>query len=64
MNDIFFNIWNHGDFCRIETSDCRQAVRNISDGACIFDINILLSEIWRISNECEKIGARAVFIQG
>lgn len=58
---ISFTIWNYGDFCRIEANDCRTTIRNLSDGACIFDLDILLHELDRIGAELEKINAIPVF---
>lgn len=59
---ISFTIWNYDTFCRIEANDCRTDIRKLADGACIFDMNVLLGELDRINNELEKINAVPVFM--
>ena len=57
-----FNIWLVGDdICRIEAQSCLQEIRDLSDGACIMDLPVLIHEIKRISEECAKKGRKAVF---
>lgn len=58
---IPFTIWIHDDFCRIEANDCRSKIRALSDGACICDISVLMSELDRINKELKKMGAIPVY---
>ena len=63
METIKFRIIKENcDMCRIETSDCRTVYRNIADGACICSLDVMLSEIERISNKVEKLGNKAVLV--
>lgn len=50
------------NICRITINDCRSIYRNISDGACISSMDVMLYEIDRITNEIKKLGGRAIFI--
>ena len=50
------------NMCRITINDCRSIYRNISEGACICSMDVMLDQIEHITNEIKKLGGRAVFI--
>lgn len=50
------------NMCRITISDCRSIYRNISEGACICSMDVMLDQIEHITNEIKKLGGRAVFV--
>lgn len=50
------------DMCRIEPCDIRKIYRDITDGACICSLNIMLEEMEHISNEVEKAGNKVIFV--
>jgi hypothetical protein len=65
MEVINFWIWELSpDMVRITTSDCRKEVRQITDGACILKLNILIHEMGVITREIQRKfngKAKAVF---
>lgn len=62
MEKIVFNILMHSDnMCRIVARDIRTDIRKLSDGGCISDYNILISEMVHITNKAYNIGYEAVF---
>lgn len=50
------------NMCRITINDCRSIYRNISEGACICSMDVMLDQIEHITNEIKKLGGRAVFV--
>lgn len=63
MEKITFNIFKESDtMCRITSNDIRSCYREIAGGGCITNINVLLADMIRITNEVkEKYGNEAVF---
>lgn len=62
MEKVKFIIWNYdGHMCRIATSDCRAAIRKISDGACITSLEMLLCEMKKITEELKGRNMQVVF---
>lgn len=61
MKDVSFIIWNYGNMCRIETSHIGKTFCNMCDGGCIMDLETMLQEMERITEECKKIGYTAKF---
>ena len=62
MEKVKFIIWNYdGHMCRIATSDCRSAIRKISDGACITSLEMLLCEMKKITEELKGRNMQVVF---
>ena len=47
---------------RLTIRDCRSIYRNISEGACICSMDVMLDQIEHITNEIKKLGGRAVFV--
>lgn len=63
MEKTKFIIIRLGDkMCMIKSLDIRERYQKIADSACICSLDILLSELARIRNECEKIDIIPVFI--
>lgn len=48
--------------CMIKSLDVRERYQKIADSACICSLDVLLAELARIRNECEKIDVIPVFI--
>lgn len=49
------------DMCRIVPNDIRSKFKMIADGGCICSLDVMLSEMKHITDECLKIGVIAVF---
>lgn len=62
MEIIKFRVIICGNMCRIEANDIRSTYRNISDGGCICSLDVMLSEMQRISEEAKTHGNIASFI--
>lgn len=63
MEKIKFMIIRLGyEMCTIKSLDIRERYQKIADSACICSLDILLSELARIRNECKKIEVIPVFI--
>lgn len=61
MNKIIFTVYRGNTLSRIVADTTVELFRDLSDGACIGQNDILLSEMDRISMVCEERGAIALF---
>lgn len=64
METIKFRIIKNrdNDMCRIEAKDIRSTYRKIATSGCICSIDVMLSEMERITKEVAKLGNDAVFV--
>lgn len=63
MERIKFRIIKESDnMCRIVAKDIRSIYKNISDGACICSLDVMLAEMERITKEVTNYGNEAMFI--
>lgn len=61
MNKIIFTVYRGNTLSRIVANTIAEPFRDFSDGACISQSDVLLSEMDRISMACEERGAVALF---
>lgn len=61
MDTIKFIIQRSNTMCRITARDIRTDIRNLSDGGCISDMEILLDEMENIKQKAKEMGFNVVF---